>query len=143
MPLPPKTKAGSRTATMDRQCYRGGECGLQRHFADAQKKGAGRNLSALNLTGGWREDPGSEDGRAGPEPQSPGAQLASQAPPHQLTLSSLPPISASQIILPFQAGYLAGPRQPLFPLSLGMGCTPVPRAGSLCYTSLPSVQHHE
>lgn len=120
-----------------------GGCGLQRHFADPQKEGAGRNLSALTLTGGRREDPGSEDGRAGPEPQSPGPRLASQAPPRQLSLSSFLPISASQIILPFQAGYLAVPRQLLSPLSLGMGCTPVPRAGSLCYTSLLSIQHHE
>lgn len=36
---------------------------------------------SLTLTGSWRKDPGSEDGRAGREPQSPGPRLASQAPP--------------------------------------------------------------
>ena len=75
-------------------------------------------------------------------PRALGPDLQARLPQRQLILFFLP-IFASQILLPFQAGYLGVPRQPLSPLSLGMGCTPVPRAGSLCCRPLQNIQHHE
>lgn len=74
MPLPPKTEAGSWTATLGRQwCRVGGMWPPETLCRPPEGRSWKKPESALTLTGGRREDPGSEDGRAGPEPQSPRA----------------------------------------------------------------------
>lgn len=120
MPLPPKTEAGSWTATLGRQWCRVGGCGLQRHFADPlRRKELGRNLECLNPH--WRPERRPLVLRMAELDQSPRASSPLQARLPHASLAC-PPSSPSlphRLFFPFQAGYLAVPRQLLSLCPLG------------------------
>ena len=146
MPLAPKSKAGSWTATMDRQGCRGqwwGDVASRDTLQTPRRNELEETWVPLTLTRSWRKDPGSEDGRAGPEPQSPGPWLASQAPPAPAYLV-LPPHLCLTDYSSLSSGVSGSAK--------AAACLPVPWDGlytcaksrePVLQTPLQNIQHHE